>query len=280
MRPIKRVLACLIALALCLSTPAFAVSPNIDAGTNAKFTISNWSVNTSFSSTANVFQTSGNNQLAIAVISYEGNNALHVNSFTVSISGTTLTFSLISGARVQSGAGQDYQAIEFWQCQVPSQFNSGAATTTTAMTTSGSLDDAFITVFSVQALGSIAAPFDPNGSLPVGATPTGNVVGPTLTYSTTNADDLLLFTGATSGNTSGGTPTGWTLVSSGINGGGAKFQGQRVSTKSVSSAQTSQTVADSSGVTTSSWAALMLAFTANGVTPPATSKFPFMVTTP
>lgn len=243
-------------------------SPNIDTNANCIRTYNSWSGGTSFSNSASVWKTSGANQLALAVISYEGMaSAGQINSFTVSDGGTTLTFTLIPGARIQGNGGAvGRQTIEVWQCQCASQFNSGGATVTVSLTNSVAIDDGMITLLSLQSLADITAPLDPNALAIVAGVNTASAPPPTLTYSTTNADDLLLFVSAAIQTTSSATPSGWTanVDNTHFNGGGSLFESQMVCSKQVSSAQTSQTVQDASGNSYAHWSAVVLAFTGGG----------------
>ena len=259
---LNRLFLALVLLALAV-IPAQAASPNIDAGTHATVNITSFSSAASFTSSANIFETSGTNELAVAVIAY-GGMALAgggVTSFTVTANAVVLTFSLYS--KVQGPSSSHYQTIEVWTCQSAAQFNSGAASTTTALVLSQTIDDAVVSINAVQGLHSIGAPFDPNVSIPNGTVVTSMTTPPILTFSTSNPDDLLFFISAEGDTPSAtGTPIGWTSVGGGTNGGGARYQDSNVSIKSVSSKQSSATVQDNNTtISLNSWSAIVGAFT-------------------
>ncbi len=244
-------------------------SPIIDPGGNALFNIASWSSAASFNSTANIFKTSGANELAVMVIAYDGTATPgSVTAFSIQAGVTILNFSLYF--KEQGNSSTHYQTIEIWTCQLAAQFNVAAALTTTSLTLDQVIDDAVVTVFAVENLFNITTPFDPNVSIPNGATVTVSAPPPILTFSTTNADDLLLFISSQGSNPGGlGTPTGWTSIGGGTNGGGARYQNSNICIKSVSAPQSGATVQDNNtGGMSISWCAAVGAFTGDALSKP------------
>ncbi len=247
-------------------------APVIDTGTNLQFTVNNWSTNSTFTN-GTLFQTADINRLCVAAISYNGmaSNG-SVSTFTITNGTTTLTFAKPSASYLVRGGPAAYpgsyrQTIEIWTADCSAKFNSAAASTTTSMTTSVTLDDAFVSVFAIKGLASVASPFDPNALIPQSAVNASSTTSPTMTYSTTSPDDLLLFVSACTCTTTPTAASGWTAKSSGYNGGGSTFQGQMVSFKRVAATQTSQTVRDGDTTTSlATWSGMMTAITGDAAT--------------
>lgn len=237
-------------------------SPALDAGAHAKVTIDNWSGSNSFTNSSNIFATSGANEVAISVVTYEGMSSTgSMSTFSVTDGSTTLTFA--KRFSVQGGSGSSRQTIEVWWAQVASQFNVAAATVTISATFSVSLDDACMTLFAVSGVGSVSAPWDNDVSIPTGSVNTTSTFPPTQTFSTSQADDFILFVSAIASGTFGTDPAGYTNISQVFNGGGGGFESHSVCYKTVSSTQTLATVANSSLGTSSSWASSVDALTAD-----------------
>jgi len=225
-------------------------SPSVDS--SGAGTRNNWS--SSSSSTVTV-STSTSNGLCVLVIGYEtpGATQPHVTSVTSS----HLTFTKYAN---YAPGSTNKVAVEIWTAPISGTLSSEVITVNTSV----NVDDGCIIGFGVNGCYSNAAPFDNNIGLPATNYGIGN---PIVTYSTSQADDLLLFTQCGDKATSGGSnPVGWTTVATASNSGAALFCGLGVFVKSVSSAQIIQAVTNPTGAINSDSVALVTAFTADNAT--------------
>jgi len=161
-------------------------------------------------------------------------------SITGTVSGGGVTWNVIS--RQTQNNGTTFNTTELWYAYAASALT-GAIT----LTLSAAADATAWGAFAVS--GAYApAPLDPNGSLPATFTSTSGSVFVTYTYSTTNANDLILSVVGASNNVSPGTPTGFTNLFDTINSSGAwRYAHIRVDYRSVSSPQSSVTTTYTSG---------------------------------
>ena len=224
----------------------------------------------SFSSTGVTNKTAGGNELVVAAIAYNWRSGSGVVT-SVTVSGLTFAF---VGKVINTTAGQEDTTIEVWAAEASSAFNpSGASLTYTIdWTTGGEIDNVALSLFAVEGLYNIAAPYDQNLSLPASAFNTTNTTAPAVTYSTTQAHDLLIFLSANAapfaGNTQPVAPSGWTQIALENENNGLAGVTLGVNTKAVSATQTGATVQDAATGNQTSWTGLVLALTADEPPPP------------
>lgn len=231
-------------------------SPSVDS--SGAGTQNAWS--TSNTSTVSV-STSMNNGLCVVCIGYETPGATQPN--VTSVTSAHLTFTKYK--QYKPGSTNDV-TVEIWTAPISGTLSGETITVTTDI----NIDDGCIIGFGVNGCFNNSAPFDNNSGLPAANHAIGS---PIVTYSTSQADDLLLFMQCGDKSGSGGSnPSGWTTVASISNAGGANFCGLGVFVQSVSSLQTMQTVSGISVPVNSDSVALVTAFTADNNTPSTTKR--------
>ena len=196
----------------------------------------------------------------VLVVAYN-NTTTHITGVTDSLG--ALTWSLESKV-VNTTSGAATTTVEVWTAPASAVYNSGLTSAIQTPAWSGGNPDSWTTAFcAVLSCFSISSPFDNNVSLPASNFNTSSAVPPTVTFSTSQADDLIVaFT--TRANTFGAsTPAGWTNEGNGGGNGGANGSFVTIDYKSVSTTQSSATYAESSATTDKSWTTLVLAFTAD-----------------
>lgn len=241
--------------------------PWLDVGAN---TASQISINVNGDRTATLsksiaFGTSGPNELVVVAVTYNMNNestGTTVSSITESTS--TLSFSHL--ATILNPASGNNQALEIWTAQATSQYNSAGSSNTWTVDFTSAVDNGGLQPYAICGLQSLSSPFDPNGSLPATAYNSSNTTPPTVTYSTTNAADLLMMvTGCATGPTPSGPSAPWSNYNMGTfgSGNGDEYSTARTCFLQVDSVQTSATVEDSSSSSSATWVSIVLAFTGN-----------------
>lgn len=155
----------------------------------------------------------------------------------ISVSSVSSTSGLTWTRRTTQTNPTNHVVVEEWSAPTSSVLSNEVIT----VNVSAAPDSVVLVAFGVHGVFSTATPFDSNVSLP--AVGIANAAVATATYSTTQADDLLLACYATNSSAGITAPTGWTLVDGGTNSnaGGLRFCLGVVYSKSVSAAQTSQT---------------------------------------
>jgi hypothetical protein len=243
-------------------------SPGLDGNAGSKQT------KTQVGGTSAAFpglSTSTANDTIIVFICWDQNSG--VPCTVRNVTSTNLTFKRRGGVQsCLSGAG--FSTIEEWVA-VASGTLSGEVITvsfTNAMDNLSMLVQAFTGA-------PAAAPYDSNAGLPATAQVATSAVPPTVTFSTSKADDLLLYVSCnSSGATQGGAnvPAGWTELGTVNNASGSLFCYMTVAYKSVSATQSGATVACASATAEVSYVGLVDAITtdAGGVA----AKGPFFDT--
>ena len=223
-------------------------------------------------STSSTAKTAGGNELVFAVIAYNWRSGASGVVTSVTVSGLTFSF---YGKVINTTSGQEDTTIEVWTAPASSAFNSSGTSLTYTIdwTAGGEIDNAVVSIFAVEGLYSITAPFDQNLGLPVSAFNTTSTTPPTLTYSTNENHDLLIFLSANANPGGGGSftptvPSGWTQIASESENNGVAGVILGVNTKAVSAAQSSVTVQDAATGSNKSWTGMVLALTADEPPPP------------
>lgn len=235
-------------------------SPVIDAGNGGGSYGSGSFSSTSAGSFATTWGTSSTGAgVVVAVVQYGETSGTPAVS-SISVSG--LTFTKRSGV-INTTSSAHRSTTEVWTAPFTSGFNHGGSSLTWTFNFSSNVDDATVGLFAVTGVYSTSSPFD-NGSVPDSAFNTTSTTPPAATYSTSQADDLLIYiSGRTNGISGTSTPSGWTLLGSKANNGGTNYAYQNVYYKSVSATQSGQTVADASTTNDVSWTSYVDAFTAD-----------------
>lgn len=196
-------------------------------------TVDGSAINSSWAATASAtvtLTTTQTNDIILVAVGFEKPTvALSVSSIT-STSGLTFT------RRSTESSAANNVVTELWQAV------SALALTSEVITVNltGALDAGLIIAAAIHGVGVLSAPNDPDVSLPSVAQATS--AAPTVTYSTSAADDLLIATYCSNNSTGTTAPAGWTKLQGALNGGGvSRFCVFALFTKSVSSTQTSQT---------------------------------------
>lgn len=241
----RRFLAALL-LALSLAGPALAASPTIGAATSGGFQ--------GGSTSGNVTKTCAAGDTVFVAAFLTSQVALR----TGSVSGASLTWTMSS--RVQHTSGSTRNNSELWYAYTAAGFTSQSIT----LTASAATDATEFSAFCVSGADS-SNQLDPNASLPA----TYNAgSGTTFTYSTTNADDLIIsFRGKSDNGESTDIPTGFTNLVHAVNSSGAvRYANVHVDYKSVSAAQGNVTSAYLSAGEVD--ASILVAATADPTAPP------------
>jgi len=212
-------------------------SPIIDPGTAATGT---WSGGATKNFT---ISTTDTNDIIVVVVGYELASAQR--SVLSVVGGTLGSFALRSIEQANGATGSSNNGVETWWVK-----STGALTgETITITMDSAIDDACYIAFGVNGLHSLTSPFDSHSGLPVGGQELKNISGgaaPTLTYSTAQADDFVLFTVSANGLSGSAYPAGYTPIAQVNNGGGSLSCALAVSYLSVSSTQSGTTVQSSS----------------------------------
>lgn len=253
--------AALAALWLFAAAPSFAASPVLNPTTGTG------GVATGANITSPNLTTTATNCVVFAIVF--ANNATTVSTVKSVTGGQSFT--------KLAGFDSTPALIEVWFLESSAVFNDTIEATLTG--TSG-ITNLAIGVFGVHGVANLSSPFDPNGVLPV--TGNGTATTASVTYSTTNADDLLLWV-AVNGSTSSGatgqpaTPTGFTNIigAPSNNGGGSIFA--TLAFQSLSSAQSSVAISSTVASVVGNWAVIAFAVTADGSVTviPLPAFFPF-----
>lgn len=241
--------------------------PWVDVGANtaANITVHMSQSNVTNFSQSSTFGTSGPEELVIAFISYNTISAEQgANPSVSSLTVSGLTFTKLNRWQNSNTPLSGFDpTIEIWTAPATSQFNSAGSSLTWAITFSAEVDNAVLIPMGVAGLQSLSSPYDPDGSLPGNAVTASSTTPPTITYSTTDAYDLLLMaTTSSAGGHLGTGPTGWTTVDSKNNGSGTQWSTLIVSALQVRATQSSATVADSSTSSTY-WNSVLIGLTGN-----------------
>ena len=238
-------------------------SPNLDTTFGVVNISCGWVNGTSHTTGVQSNNAATSNELLVACISYEANgnpSGQEITAFSCSLG--SLTFSKL-GYVQNTTSGGDGETLEVWAAPCSSQFNSGATNWSFSLTWSGYVDECSITAFMLQGLNSISAPLDTSGSNPASAFNSTSTTPPTVSMTTSQADDLLIaVTGRAQNFAPTGTPGGWTNAGSNTDASGNANEGINVDYMAVSSAG-SQSYTNTNGTSDLSYASLLLAFTAN-----------------
>lgn len=254
----------LAALWLLIAAPAFAASPvlNPTSGTGGV-------ANNATNITSPNLTTTATNCDVFAVVFW--NDATTVSGVQSVTGGQSFTH--------VGGFSSNSAGVDVWFLPSSAVFNDTIKATVTGGVSGTNLA---IAVFGVHGVANIAAPFDPNGVLPV----VGNGASSpaVITYSTTNPDDLLFWAAANGSNSSGSmgqpaTPTGFTNIVAAPSNNGAGSVFATVNFESLTSAQTSVAISSTIAATVGNWGAIAFAVTADGsvtvIPPPAFFPFAF-----
>lgn len=206
-------------------------------------------------STTVTLTTTGTNDIVVMYVAYETTNAIGAYRNVSSVTASGLTFTNRSKKQYQNGTGA-YSGLEIWQA-VAATALSGVVIT---VTLDAAPDDACVVCAAVNGAFSTASPNDGNAGLPSQAT--GTSATQSVTFSTSQADDLLLAVWMSPGAATIELPTGWTATGSISNNGGTNYCVLAVNQLSVSAVQSGTTVS-SSLVGTYDWVAIADAFTAD-----------------
>jgi hypothetical protein len=150
----------------------------------------------------------------IVIMAYNEFQNSGAGAAVASVTGAGLTFAQRSHSNSSA-----HGSMEWWWAHAPSPLTAQVFTVAWA----AAYDDAIIFAYGINGCGNLAAPFDPNVSLPaIESFPGGGLSNPSLSgVSTTNADTLLL-TAIGSVNVSVSAPSGWTGGQQTGNGGGVE----------------------------------------------------------
>lgn len=218
------------------------------------------------SATSGSISTSQSPDLIILVVMLgknPGSTLGHVSSIS-SNTGGSLTWSQ-RGVSNQESAINYNTTLEVWTAPAASTLSgfSVIANLVNSPTSAG------LILFAVNGLFSTSAPWDVNAGLPKVAV-AGNAAMPTITFSTSQADDLLLYISAAANSSGSSIPSGYTSIASIYSNRGATFANVAAGYKSVSAKQTNATATGASGGT-GIWVTLVDALTADA--PPAPNPF-------
>lgn len=193
------------------------------------------------------------NDIILIAVGLENAAALYQVSSVTSVSGLSFT------RRSQKVSNAMNVVIETWQAQ-SSSILSGEVITVNVTGSGSALDAGVIFAAGINGVGLLSAPNDTDASLPASGQSAGTP--PSATYSTSEADDLLVGFYCANSSTGSVPPTGWTTVLAKLNGSGASRNCVfAFYDKSVSAIQTSQTFTATANGTNN--VALVDAFTAN-----------------
>ena len=215
----------------------------------------------------NTAKTAGPNEVVVVVVSYESDSSTPPTISGITESSSTLTFSKVGYKKSTETSGE---TIEVWTAPATSQYNAAASSLTLTINwTSGAsnIDDYAVLAFAVQGVASITSPLDSNSGLPASASNDGtSATPPTVTFSTSQADDLLIGISARARDT-GGTvvPSDWTQIGSVGTEAGGLYQQLAAYYKSVNATQSSASFKDASTANDPSWTEMVLAFTADSL---------------
>ena len=241
-------------------------SPVLDT-TFGNFTATGYVGGLTVTTAGNTAKTAGSNEVVVAVVSYESNSNTPPTISGITESSSTLTFSKVGYIESTDPSGE---TIEVWTAPAASQYNAaGSSLALTINWTSGAsdIDDYCALTFAVQGVASITSPLDSNTGLPASASNNGtSTTPPTVTFSTSQADDLLIGISARARDT-GGTvvPSGWTQIGSVGTEAGSLYQQLAAYYKSVTATQSSASFKDASTANDPSWTEMVLAFTADSL---------------
>lgn len=189
---------------------------------------------------------SNNNEVAVIFATSEAAPGGSGAPIVSSVAATGLTYTKYGEVDVPNVTGQfanQDMRIEVWVAPIAS-----SGTYSTTVTWAATCDAAYAVSCTVSNIYNILSWFDSNPGLPAKATSLGG--DPSVTYSTTQADDLLLFE-VCYDNVSGiaTDPSGWTRNNGpfGVLGTGNRSIMQALYSKQVSAVQTSQSVSATNG---------------------------------
>lgn len=209
--------------------------------------------------TSGTLTTTVTNTIIIAVV-YWDRNAATVSSVKSVTGGAN--FTRLGG--ILTGATTTIVAADVWFLG-----SSGTFSDTIQATLSSTPGNGVIHVFGVQGCAglTLGTGFDPNGALP--ATATGTTSPSTVTYSTTNADDLIIAAVVNGSGSSGASgapavPTGFTNILTTSQPLGSGSINVRTSLLSVAAAQTNATETCTIAATVNQVNAIVFALTADG----------------
>jgi hypothetical protein len=190
-------------------------------------TVNNWSTSASKTITLSTTLT---NDLVVVAVFHEKSGGLQ------NITGMTSTSGLVFTRRSKK---QNTAATEEVWAAPSTAILTGEVIT---VNLDAATDDACIIAFGIHGLNDITNPFDTNVSLPASGISSTNTP-PTLTYSTTEANDLILFiTGGNNGSSGSTAPSGFTNLANIQNSGGGLFACLSVNYKAVTATQSGATV--------------------------------------
>lgn len=233
-------------------------SPIIDQGSNTGITKTGTS--TSSLSWSNTFGTSGPNESVVLFIAHDSSSSVSVSSVTEGTS--ALTFSLYKSL-TNTTSGAHNITTEIWIAPANSQYNSAASSNTWTINLSGTVDAISVIFSAFVMVQSTSTPWDgdmnPN---PATAQNSTSTTPPTVTFSTAQAQDLLIMCTASGNEHVPSVPSGWTQWKN-SNAAGSGGAGAYISVyyKSVRATQSSATVADASATADVSWQSIVTAIT-------------------
>lgn len=237
-------------------------SPIIDAGNGVGNTVTGSNSSSSSGSVSSIWGTSTTGAgLLVCIFSYDATSGSPTLT-GVTAGGGTINLTLRDRI-VNTTSGGHNTTIEVWTAPFTSGYNHGGSNLAIAWTASANYDDLCMIGFAVTGLYSTSAPFD-SGAVPDAAFNSTSTTPPAVTFSTSQADDLLIYVSARSNGTNGtSAPSGWTLLATKTNGGGLNYGYLNVYYKSVSATQSSVSVVDASSTNDISWVSYVDAFTAD-----------------
>lgn len=197
---------------------------------------------------------SGGSSLAVTVTTIPANSVVFFAVYTLCATGAAATATSVTSPDLTwvrlTGSSQtatNATNMELWWA--PSSGSIASETITVNLSRSITLGME-VYGFAVSGAYNINSPFDRN---PAATQANNNVTGgggsgPTLTQSTSQPDDLLLFVNGTNASGSGGAPTGFSLIQS--NGSAVASSSSSVSSKSLSATTTGATYSGPASGTT------------------------------
>lgn len=192
---------------------------------------------TSASSASASLTTTLTNDMIVVVVQMTHPSAIRTVS-SVTSSPTSLSFTKRSAKSI-AGTSANI-ALEVWTAVAASALSSESIT----VNANSTVDAGSIVAFGVNGVADTASPWDTEAGLPYSTTLSNQAALPSQTFSTSQADDLLL--GISSGDKSasyGTAPSGWTLIQAANHFGSSRFSSLGLYYKSVSGAQSSASFA-------------------------------------
>lgn len=223
-------------------------SPSID-GSAEQHT---WAGASTFTTSGAGLLTTSAAGMIVAIVGFNRSAA------AASVTAITSTSGLVFTRRyTKSEPGSNHDKIEMWTAPSAGAKTNEAVTVTTDL----AVNAGAVCVFGVKDVFSTATPFDPNAGLPYSNTATGTG-NPVVTYSTSKANDLLIFNQAGDKSGAGAGLTGFTTLFNTTNGSGAgAFFGMSVAWKSVAAIQSAVPTAGQTGNASANAVAAVDAFT-------------------